>query len=166
MILAETVNMLFDQVIEAINGISTEQYSRKNGLLNNATIGQHVRHIIELYLELLKGYDTGTIDYEKRERNISMEIDPAEACAALHRISNNLVKANKPLILISNYTEGFDEPAIANTNYVREIIYNIEHTIHHMALMRVAFEKVYQISLPDNFGVAPSTIKYRQTCVQ
>jgi hypothetical protein len=53
-----------------------------------------------------------------------------------------------------------------STNYYREVIYNLEHTIHHMALIRVGINELGNIDLPKDFGVAPSTIKYKQLCVQ
>jgi hypothetical protein len=52
------------------------------------------------------------------------------------------------------------------SNYYREIAYNLEHTIHHMALIRVGINEVSMIELPQDFGVAYSTIKYRQQCAQ
>jgi hypothetical protein len=52
------------------------------------------------------------------------------------------------------------------TNYYREVAYNLEHTIHHMALIRVGVNEVSSIVLPDQFGVAYSTIKYKEQCAQ
>jgi hypothetical protein len=50
------------------------------------------------------------------------------------------------------------------TNYYREMAYNLEHTIHHMALIRTGINDVSRISVPENFGVAISTMKYRKQC--
>jgi len=52
------------------------------------------------------------------------------------------------------------------TNYYRELLYNLEHCIHHQALIRVALFQMENIKVNANFGVAPSTIEYRKQCVQ
>jgi hypothetical protein len=50
------------------------------------------------------------------------------------------------------------------TNFYRELLYNIEHCIHHQALIKVAFNEMKMSHLLNkNFGVAPSTIQYRET---
>jgi hypothetical protein len=49
---------------------------------------------------------------------------------------------------------------------ITEIAYNLEHTIHHMALIRVGLHELGDITLDDSYGVAPSTLKYRKRCVQ
>jgi hypothetical protein len=55
-----------------------------------------------------------------------------------------------------------------NTSYNRELVYNLEHAIHHMAIMKIAVDNAFpQVQMPENFGVAYSTIRYQQQqCAQ
>ena len=53
-----------------------------------------------------------------------------------------------------------------DSNYDREVMYNLEHTIHHKALIKVGINELTQMILPSSFGVAPSTLQYRKLCVQ
>ncbi|MBK7681685.1 MAG: hypothetical protein IPJ26_04015 [Bacteroidetes bacterium] len=54
-----------------------------------------------------------------------------------------------------------------NSTYKRELAYNIEHAIHHMAIIKIAIENAYSdIVLDKAFGVAPSTIRFQRECVQ
>ena len=46
--------------------VEAEHYTKPSEILSKATIGQHVRHSIEMYQCLLLGYETGLIDYGKR----------------------------------------------------------------------------------------------------
>jgi hypothetical protein len=49
-----------------------------------------------------------------------------------------------------------------NTSLERELVYNVEHAIHHMAIIRIAIEREFpSIKLDKHFGIAFSTIRFR-----
>jgi len=164
--LQQSVKNVFVQLSESLHHLSDEQYVQQSKTLFNATIGQHVRHIIELFICLEAGYDSGLVNYEKRKRDTLIEKNKDFAQVLLQKIYNGLERPNKKLSLESNYDEHNIETITVSTNYYREIIYNLEHTVHHMALIRVGINEVSNITVPDGFGVASSTIKYRQACAQ
>ena len=164
--LQQTVKNVFVQLSESLARLTDEQYVQPSKTLFNATIGQHVRHIIELFICLDKGYETGLVNYEKRKRDLLIETNKEFASELLQKVYTALEKPNKKLLLESNYDEHSEEGITVITNYYREIIYNLEHTVHHMALIRVGINEISTISVPDGFGVASSTIKYRKACVQ
>ena len=84
----------------------------------------------------------------------------------MQEIQLQIKKENKSLVLLTGLSELPCEPEKIETNYYREILYNLEHTIHHMALIRVGLGEIGRILVDEDFGVAPSTIKFRQQCVQ
>lgn len=161
----QPIREVFHQLTGALQVLTDEQYSQRNKILFNASLGQHVRHIIELFVCLYNGYETGVVNYEKRKRDIRIESDKDLAIELMQMITNNLDKPNKDLLLEPGYDDHSSSATVA-TNYYREIIYNLEHTVHHMALIRIGIDEVSAISLPDGFGVASSTIKYRKECAQ
>ena len=160
--LQQTVKSVFVQLSESLHQLSDEQYVQPSKTLFNATIGQHVRHIIELFTCLEKGYESGWVNYEKRKRDLAIETNKDFAKELLQKIYSGLEKPNKTLLLESNYDELSEVGITVTTNYYREIIYNLEHTVHHMALIRVGINEVSAVIVPDDFGVASSTIKYRK----
>jgi adenosyl cobinamide kinase/adenosyl cobinamide phosphate guanylyltransferase len=166
MLLSNPIHHIFIQISDILRQLSEAEYTQQSKILFNATIGQHVRHIIELFQALENGYAEGTVNYEKRKRDYRIETNKNLAISLLKDIRQSLDRPNKEIILVAeDYGEEM-EPVSIITNYYREIAYNLEHTIHHMALIRVGVNEVSNILLPDEFGVAYSTIKYRQQCAQ
>lgn len=164
--LQQAVNNIFVQLSDSLSQLSPQQYMQPCKTLFNNTIGQHVRHIIELFQCLEKGYEGGIVNYEKRKRDTQIETDKELANGLLLDIHRGLTKDNKVLTLEACYDDHINEAIHIETNYHREIAYNLEHTIHHMALIRVGITEIAAIELPDDFGVASSTIKYRKQCAQ
>lgn len=111
----------------------------------------------------MQGYDKGEVCYDKRRRDKRIEQDLNFAIKQIEVIEQTLVKPNKDLQLLYELSGVGTE---MTSNYFREVMYNLEHTIHHEALIKVAVTEFTNIMLPDSFGVAPSTIQYRSQCVQ
>ncbi len=152
-----------EQFKEILSQLSQDCYAKPCESLSHATIGQHTRHIIELYQCLINGYGEADVCYDKRERNKRIEGEIGYAVTQLENIKENLEKPNKELQI--RYELGEEEICLSS-NYYREVMYNLEHVIHHHALIKVGIKAMTNIVLPDSFGVAPSTIQYRKVCVQ
>ncbi len=164
--LNQAVNNVFIQLSSSLDQLSGQEYIQPCNNLSNNTIGQHVRHIIELFQCLEKGYDDGLVNYEKRKRDIAIETDKNLAASLLKEVYDQLDRPDKEMILEACYDDLAAEAIKIPTNYYREVAYNLEHTIHHMALIRVGIREVSTIELPADFGVASSTVKYRKQCAQ
>jgi len=146
-----------------LNQISEDDYSKPIEYLSNASIGEHTRHIIELFQCAINSYVIGELNYDNRCRNLLIQTNPSFAIEKIDEICANIEKENKDLILESVF---FEEVSRLNTNYFREVIYNLEHCIHHQALIKVAVFQFEYLVVNENFGVAPSTIVFRNQCAQ
>lgn len=162
----EIISHYSHQIMDAIHQLSDTDYSFAIEQLGKATIGQHVRHIIELYEELYNGYETGVVCYDNRKRDYAIETNRMLAIERLQHISVSTAKTNKPLQLKCCYATQEGEDVWVETNYLRELIYNIEHMVHHMALLRVGLNQIATIELPNDFGIAVSTIRHKNVCAQ
>jgi hypothetical protein len=162
------VRNAFDQLAGSLCLLQPREYPQPCKTLSGHSIGQHVRHIIELFQALQTGYGTGIVNYEKRKRELTIETDRDLACLLLEQIYQDLDRPDKPLLLETSFA---DDPAglplLLSSNYNREIAYNLEHTIHHMALIRIGINEVDpSLVLPEEYGIASATIKYRRQCAQ
>lgn len=144
----------------ALDRLDEEQYTMPCDTLSGSSVGQHVRHVVELFQCLLKGYGTAIVDYDARPRNQAIATDKEFARECLDDIRDALSRPDKPMALHAHF--GRDgEPFVLSTTYFREVFYNVEHAIHHMALIRIGINEISAIELPVEFGVSPSTLKYQ-----
>jgi hypothetical protein len=138
-------------------------YSNPCEALSNATIGQHTRHIIELYQCLLAGYPSAKINYDDRKRNPLYENDIVASVEVLKEIQQKLQQPDKQVNIFCGTN---DNSVCIESNYYREVLYNLEHCIHHQALIKVALLTIKNIDIDGGFGVAPSTLQHRAECAQ
>ena len=108
-------------------------------------------------------FEGGIVNYDKRDRNKQIQTDTNFAISQIEIIKNNLEKENKKIEL-QQIIDG--EEIRIDSNYHRELLYNLEHCIHHQALIKVAILISENIKIDENFGVARSTIEYRNQCAQ
>ncbi len=153
------VEKIIQQVIDLLSHINREQYTQNIAVLSNASIGGHIRHSIEMYQCLEVGYETNVVNYSNRKRDIQIETNPfiATECFKDILIQLSLPHNNKYIKVEHNGLE-------AESSYQRELLYCMDHLIHHLALVKVALNILNYPSIPDDFGVAPSTIAYRKSC--
>jgi len=137
--------------------LNTQQYNQKIIYLGNASIGGHTRHIIELLECVLHGYDSASVDYVNRIRNLSLETDLQFAARELDMLTAKIMRPDRKMKLIT----GDPQQELVYTSFYREIVYNAEHTVHHLALIKVALREMGLNITDEHFGMAASTIKYQ-----
>lgn len=161
--LIPSINNSLNELVALLDQLSDHEYTKPCPQLSNATIGEHTRHIVEMFQCLENFYDSGLVNYDKRERNIVIQTNTEFAIKSIVEIQNNLEKENKKIEL-QQIIDG--EEIRIESNYLRELLYNLEHCIHHQALIKVAILQCENVQIDANFGVARSTIEYRTKCVQ
>lgn len=149
--------------------INDEHYRHPSQLLSEATIGQHIRHILEFYLCLMNGVKSGTVNYDTRERDLELEINRPFAIYTIDKICSNISIAGTvdELNLEGNFSSTDGETTSIKTSVSRELAYCLEHSIHHQALIKISLiEQQVKHVVDPNFGVAPATIRHKEKCAQ
>ena len=157
-----------DEIKDLFQQLPQELFTAPKEILSGATVGQHFRHILEFYICLEKGAKTGTVSYDERERNVLIEKDMAYAMSSLEKIIHFLtaLENDHSLVMKANYSSVSGEQTIIQTSLYRELAYALDHTVHHLAIVRIALsQEKDKVEMDSNFGVAPSTIRYRKQCV-
>lgn len=159
-------NNILEQMADVIRQIPDTGFRKSSEILNGSTLGQHFRHAIEFFECLAKGYESGIICYDKRDHDETIETSTDLALEVIRRVQVFISKADlqKELRLEVSYDPQSDSAIEVSSNMAREIIYNIEHVVHHMALVKIGVKEIVpDLDLPSGFGVAVSTIKYQQS---
>jgi hypothetical protein len=160
--LLPSINKSLDELVHLLRQLSQNDYVNPCAELSNASIGEHCRHIIELFTCLEHQYENSVVNYDNRARNNRIQTDTEYAVFQIKEIQKGLGRENK-ILRLQQCIEG--EEIDIQTNYYRELLYNLEHCIHHQALIKVAVIKLDYLQITESFGVAPSTIEFRKKCV-
>lgn len=151
-------NKQLQDLVHLLMNIDDKHYTVPMERAFESSIGKHTRHIIEFYQLFIEAYNNGDLNYDLRIRNPKLETQKFMALKELEAIMNNLINIteNKDLILKS-HINGIDYKF--PTSVHRELLYLVEHTTHHLALMRIGISNLKEnIILPESLGMAYSTL--------
>jgi len=164
--LAVSSNIHFiNQGIDLLTKMTDKEYALNNGSYFKSGVGKHFRHIIDHYISLLKS-DYISVNYDDRERDERIELNRSYAIDVMNDLISDLedlqdysVKLDVELNVMSNEGLGEGNTSWSKSSVRRELQFLISHTVHHYALIAIIL-KTIGFALPDDFGVAPSTLKY------
>lgn len=130
----------------------------------NASIGQHYRHVLEHFHSLIKGLPAEEINYDARERNARLQGEVTYASIATCDVLRALKRYTQETLargcrVISSVGYSASQPSTFESNVNRELAYCVGHAIHHYAIIRLICHET-GITVPTEFGVAPSTLKH------
>lgn len=152
-----------------VDQLENELLSRELSILFGSTIGQHVRHILEFYECLIAGADRSIVCYDERKRRVELEEDRQEIQRTIAAISDKIVnwKEDRPMMLKASFSSEDGQDELMHSSLLRELSYCLEHMIHHLIIIKIALEKEQpELKMPENFGVAYSTIRHQKSCAQ
>jgi len=155
---------ILDQLEDVVTQISPKDFARPSPALSNSTVGQHLRHTIEFFLCLETGFREGVINYDKRAHDKIIETDKFLALNAIRKVRDfvGATGTDATLKLDVAYERDTEDCVTIQTNYFRELTYNIEHAVHHMALIKIGVREVADyVELPNDFGIAVSTLRHK-----
>lgn len=138
--------------------------------LHGATLGMHIRHILEFYQCLFESLESGHLNYDLRKRDAEIERSGRRGVGCIDEllISLQAYPEDRPLHLYADYSSDSRERKVSQaTSYFRELLYNIEHCVHHLAMIRIGMRELDTgITIDENLGVAASTIRNKNICAQ
>ncbi len=140
-------------------------YTAESKLLQGGTIGKHLRHTLDHVAAAVSAAGaTQPIDYDHRQRGGRVECNRAEAAQAIADVCDQLRsldagELSQP-VRVRCMLSGAGEQAELGSTLGRELAFAMHHAIHHQAMMRaIAIELGAEV--PEDFGVAPDTLRHR-----
>jgi hypothetical protein len=163
--LNKACSTILSQLSDLVSQITEQDFIKPVDSLGNSTIGQHIRHTLEFFICLEQGFEKGLVNYDKRAHDKLIESDKFIALSVLSKINEFITSqhTDKALKLEAGYDLRKEEFVTINTNFLRELVYNIEHAVHHMAIIKIGIREVAPyVNLSHDFGIAASTIRYQE----
>jgi hypothetical protein len=112
----------------------------------------HVRNLVE-------GFGSGVINYEARRRGDAAETSPADAVVVIAslraRVAGSL-QDESGAVRVSAMVSRESGMVAASSTLGREVVYVVDHTVHHMAMIRTMLERA-GVVCPAGFGLAAGT---------
>ena len=165
--LTEACSNILAQLTDLVHQIRESDFVKPAETLSYSTVGQHLRHTLEFFICFEQGFEKGLINYDKRAHDKLIETDKFVALNSIQKISkfvNNV--DDKALKLEVGYDLERETFLTIDTTATRELVYNIEHAVHHMAIMKIGIRELAPyVQLPPDFGIAASTVRYKENSV-
>ncbi len=165
--LTQACSNILAQLTQLVSQINEHDFVRPASTLSNSTIGQHLRHTLEFFICFEDGFRNGVINYDKRAHDKLIESDKYIALSAINRIKMFVeALSEKPLRLEVGYDLDKEDFLTIETTATRELVYNIEHAVHHMAIIKIGIREIASyVNLSADFGIAASTIRFKEASV-
>jgi hypothetical protein len=169
------LNSIIDANIESleqgeklIQSLSAEQYLYKETLLLSSSIGEHFRHIMDIYFALIDGVEQGAVNFNLRKRGALSERSRDIALGELAQIKTWLrnlnSKCNLSIQVKAEVALNKTQAVELTSSLARELIFSSNHATHHYAVMGI-IAKLQDVNVAEGLGLAAATATYeRDNC--
>jgi hypothetical protein len=153
------------QCDQLLNVISQQDYiaSTQGG----ASIGVHIRHLLDRFHSFFAGLPKAAIDYDERKRDKEIENNPDAAAFALASVLRRIEQLHRQSFADQQITVKeavlCSSPGLETSSTVeREMLGLITHSIHHLAIIAL-LAKPFGYHVDSNFGKSPSNIAFERS---
>lgn len=170
---------LLMQLDQVLSQVDSDQYAQHLSDVFDASLGGHVRHVLDHYenflSSVLETYPADEddlrltdrrpmVNYDSRQRDRTIELDIQVARSRIERICKTLESMPRKDIELDIILQIDHSPenALQQTTLGRELSFLHSHSVHHMAMISFMLRALGVSDVPNAFGIAPSTIKYRE----
>ncbi|MFL0809707.1 MAG: DinB family protein [Agarilytica sp.] len=159
-----------DQGVSLLRSLNDAQYTFTDSPYIQSSIGQHFRHIIDMFLAVCRPAMADTVNYDKRRRGDVIERSRAVAIEELQLVKDNLSEylrdlksagrqLETPITLVTEVTIEDTHSASLPSTKIRELVFTSSHAVHHYALISI-IAKIQGVKLDKRVGVAPATATF------
>lgn len=153
-----------DQMIDFIKNLGDEAYKTAPKPLFDSSIGQHLRHILDVYMALINSDNFEKINYDIRRRGLALETVRTEGLIELNVIRHWLVTLDEASLTLqttvhSEVSVCSEQAAQMTSSMGRELCFASSHLTHHLAIM-AAIAKFLGHKVSAELGVAPTTATF------
>ncbi len=164
---------VIQQGLDLIQNMTREQYNYRAQPYIQSSVGEHLRHILDIFYALVHEEAQGFINYDIKRRGAEVESNVHQGIAELGEIADWLAgidetKLGRSVQVNVEVTLKETRSISAKSTLARELAFVASHAAHHYALMSVA-AKLGGISVDRKIGLAPNTasfVREEEACAQ
>lgn len=155
---------LLTQLADLVATLDEAAYNARPDATRCGAIGGHVRHTLDHVVAWLHGVHGESINYDDRQRGTDVETNPRTAETLIARCIQQLgtVAPDRLPRTVAVFTSMTSDGTMVRlpSTHARELAFVFSHTVHHNAIIGT-IARALGLALPDHFGMAPSTVAYR-----
>ncbi|MDV7103320.1 DinB family protein [Vibrio sp. TH_r3] len=153
-----------EQSITLCDLLDSHSYTYRAAPYIQSSIGEHFRHILDMFFALAHFTQRGIIDYDLRRRGAPVESQLSVATEELKQVKTwletlSLQQLDTPVTMLSEATIQTQTICKVPSSLRRELLFVASHTVHHLAIIKI-ITKHCGIKTDEQLGYAPATATY------